>query len=122
MKFDVQGEGDESIPTLSRCLRYPEDVTDVPQGSGTYVFLDKYDEVLYVSAAADLWEEITADVVGVQVGEELYQWVPKSAHATGAEKCCCFLTDSRKSAEVLEAKWMEKYQPRNNEWPKHKTG
>lgn len=103
MKFNYGDKYDKRVIEPSPALEYPAEVDKAPDKAGVYMFLDDGEEVLYVGKASGgrLREEIKAKRnTSADRGVTKYRW---------------FRTNNDEVAKDLEADWIKKYQPRNNE-------
>lgn len=84
-------------------MDYPADVDKVPEKVGVYMFIDSSDEVVYVGKA-----------MGTKLKDEIKAKNGADA-AKGATKFRWFKTKSSDAAARLEADWIKRYHPKNNQ-------
>jgi len=104
MKFNYSDKNDRRVVEASPyALDYPDQVEEAPNNAGVYIFIDIEEEVIYVGKASGgrLRDEIKAKRnTTADKGANKYRW---------------FRTNSDEVAKDLEADWIKKYQPRNNQ-------
>jgi len=104
MKFNYSDKNDRRVVEASPyALDYPDQVEEAPNNAGVYIFIDIEEEVIYVGKASGgrLRDEIKAKRnTTADKGANEYRW---------------FRTNSDEVAKDLEADWIKKYQPRNNQ-------
>jgi len=104
MKFNYSDKNDRRVVEASPyALDYPDQVEEAPNNAGVYMFIDIEEEIIYVGKASGgrLRDEIKAKRnTTADKGANEYRW---------------FRTNSDEVAKDLEADWIKKYQPRNNQ-------
>ena len=104
MKFNYSDKNDRRVVEASPyALDYPDQVEEAPNNAGVYMFIDIEEEIIYVGKASGgrLRDEIKAKRnTTADKGANKYRW---------------FRTNSDEVAKDLEADWIKKYQPRNNQ-------
>jgi len=104
MKFELNDKSDKRVVEASPyALDYPDDVGKAPNSAGVYMFIDSEEEVIYVGKAS-----------GGRLRDEIQAKRDTSADR-GAKKYRWFRTNSDEIAKDLEADWIKKYQPKNNQ-------
>ena len=104
MTFDYDDRRDRRVAEASPyALNYPSDIDKVPDNAGVYMFFAANDEVIYVGKAS-----------GGRLREEIKAKAETPAE-TGARSFRWFRTNSDELAVELEARWIKKYQPQNNQ-------
>ena len=104
MKFDYNDKSDKRVVEASPyAFDYPADVDKAPANAGVYIFISAQDEVVYVGKACGgrLCDEIKAKKgMAAEKDAKTFRW---------------FRTNSDDIAKALEADWIKKYQPKNNQ-------